>query len=159
MFLLASVSVSSFQFQPPPANSASDTCCRAFPTPGRGYPVGSYTRCFATPKGNSDKISNIATNKISGIGGLNVGNSPPLKSKTIDNKTTVVRKPKAVIASKPINTTIPKTPSKNKESVPTEISWSKIILAFLIPWRNPNSLFLYMLLIVSVLGKLNENPH
>lgn len=39
-----------------------------------------------------------------------------------------------------------------------DIDWSKIILAFLTPWRNPNSIFLYLLIIVSVLGKMNESP-
>jgi hypothetical protein len=41
----------------------------------------------------------------------------------------------------------------------TQTPWSTILLSFLIPWRNPNSIFLYMLLAVSVLGKLNEHPH
>jgi hypothetical protein len=44
-------------------------------------------------------------------------------------------------------------------SSPTQTPWSTILLSFLIPWRNPNSIFLYMLLAVSVLGKLNEHPH
>lgn len=44
-------------------------------------------------------------------------------------------------------------------SSPTQTPWLTILLSFLIPWRNPNSIFLYMLLTVSVLGNLNEHPH
>ena len=28
---------------------------------------------------------------------------------------------------------------------------------YTLPWRNPNSIFLYLLIIVSVLGKMNEH--
>lgn len=38
-----------------------------------------------------------------------------------------------------------------------ETPLASILLAFLNPLRNPNSLFLYLLVIVSVLGKMNEN--
>lgn len=46
---------------------------------------------------------------------------------------------------------------KNEEKITSSTPWSKIFLAFLNPLRNPNSLFLYLLLIVTVLGKINEN--
>ena len=36
---------------------------------------------------------------------------------------------------------------------------STLLLAFLNPLRNPNSLFLYMIIIVTVLGKMNEDAH
>ena len=38
-----------------------------------------------------------------------------------------------------------------------DLDWGKIIVAFLTPWRNPNSIFLYMLIILNILG--NMNPH
>jgi hypothetical protein len=40
---------------------------------------------------------------------------------------------------------------------PTETPWSTILVSFLIPWRNPNSIFLYMFLIITVLGKMKEH--
>ncbi|KAL7461402.1 hypothetical protein ACHAXS_001823 [Conticribra weissflogii] len=46
---------------------------------------------------------------------------------------------------------------KDNEKITSSTPWSKIFLAFLNPLRNPNSLFLYLLLIVTVLGKINEN--
>lgn len=35
----------------------------------------------------------------------------------------------------------------------------ELILLFMTPWRNPNSIFVYMFLILYVLGKMNETPH
>ena len=114
----------------------------------RGIQFTSYTRCHATTKRNTEKTS---ISNISGIGGLNIGNkSFKTKRSSIETNTKMISKPntKKVVASK----------LTNEKSATTKISWSNIILAFLIPWRNPNSLFLYMFIIVSVLGKLNENP-
>ena len=56
-----------------------------------------------------------------------------------------------------------KVTSKKKKSTVTgndakaDLDWGKIIVAFLTPWRNPNSIFLYMLIILNILG--NMNPH
>ena len=52
--------------------------------------------------------------------------------------------------------------SKKKEKTTVtgndaDLDWGKIIVAFLTPWRNPNSIFLYMLIILNILG--NMNPH
>lgn len=33
---------------------------------------------------------------------------------------------------------------------------AKLIVVFLTPWKNPNSIFLYMFLILDLLGKYNE---
>lgn len=118
-------------------------------TVARGH--ASQTGCHLTPKRNSDKASTLTSKKTSGIGGLNVGNVPLKTKKARDISTSKDSKPKP--SAKKI-----KIPSNNESSDPSKIPWSKVILAFLIPWRNPNSLFLYMLLIVSVLGKLNEQP-
>jgi len=35
----------------------------------------------------------------------------------------------------------------------------QLVLLYMTPWKNPNSIFVYMLLVVYVLGKLNENRH
>ena len=79
--------------------------------------------------------------------------SPPNKKSIIKSNTVNV-----------INKNLGKVGAKNnvkqvESSSPTQTPWSTIFLSFLIPWRNPNSIFLYMLLAVSVLGKLNEHPH
>ena len=49
------------------------------------------------------------------------------------------------------------TKSGDVASDPTETPWSTILVSFLIPWRNPNSIFLYMLLVISILGKMKEH--
>jgi hypothetical protein len=148
MLLLMSLSMQVSSFQP-----------SAVVFPSRRS-VESYTRCHVTPNRNADKDSKSKTNKISGIGGLNFGKAPiNTNTVSIEKHTRVVSKPKAKsIASKPLKKNFSKSTSKTDVS-PTQTPWSTIILSFLIPWRNPNSLFLYMFIIVSVLGKLNENPH
>ena len=83
-----------------------------------------------------------------------VASSPPPNKKSIIKSNTV----------NVINKNLGKVGAKNnvkqvESSSPTQTPWSTIFLSFLIPWRNPNSIFLYMLLAVSVLGKLNEHPH
>ena len=45
----------------------------------------------------------------------------------------------------------------DRPKLSNDTKWSTILVAFLNPLRNPNSLFLYLLVIVSVLGKFNEN--
>jgi len=91
-------------------------------------------------------------NNIGGIGGLNINKTPPKKNITkssIKSKKSISKNVKSVEST-----------GKNvSESTTTNTPWSTIILAFLIPWKNPNSLFLYMIIIVSVLGKMNETPH
>ena len=83
-----------------------------------------------------------------------VASSPPPNKKNINKSNTV----------NVINKNSGKVGAKNnvkqvESSSRTQTPWSTILLSFLIPWRNPNSIFLYMLLAVSVLGKLNEHPH
>lgn len=141
------VEVSSFL---PPVTTT--TLVRGHASPTRGYQVNRYIPCHLTPKRNSDKESTLTSNKITGIGGLNVGNAPFKTKKARD--ATIPQDSKPILSVKKN-----KIPSNNEASDSSKIPWSKVILAFLIPWRNPNSLFLYMLLIVSVLGKLNEHPH
>eukprot|EP00562_Extubocellulus_spinifer_P029837 CAMPEP_0178706978 /NCGR_PEP_ID=MMETSP0699-20121125/15727_1 /TAXON_ID=265572 /ORGANISM="Extubocellulus spinifer, Strain CCMP396" /LENGTH=116 /DNA_ID=CAMNT_0020354879 /DNA_START=107 /DNA_END=457 /DNA_ORIENTATION=- len=34
----------------------------------------------------------------------------------------------------------------------------ELFILFMTPWRNPNSIFVYMLIILNVLGKMNEVP-
>ena len=102
-------------------------------------------------------------------GGVVAKKSLPKVVSSPPKKVTVVAPPQKITASKGgIKTIAPlsknlgkaaKTTSNDEESDPTKIPWSRILVSFLIPWRNPNSIFLYMLLAVSVLGKLNEHPH
>lgn len=51
----------------------------------------------------------------------------------------------------------PKTAEAVSTGKTTQTDWGDIMLAFLTPWRNPNSIFLYMLIGVSVLGEINKN--
>mmetsp|Transcript_18241 Transcript_18241/g.32145 ORF Transcript_18241/g.32145 Transcript_18241/m.32145 type:complete len:178 (+) Transcript_18241:83-616(+) len=112
--------------------------------------------CYATSKRENcpGKTAFDNKNNIGGIGGLNI--SRP----TSNNKKIVSSTPKKSIKKNiSKNKKITKSTGDNEASQPKpEIDWGKILLAFLTPWRNPNSLFLYLLIIVSVLGKLNENP-
>ena len=88
-----------------------------------------------------------------GIGGLN-------NSFKIGSGSKPKTAPKKIVpAAKKSNGSVKKTkPSGSSSDVKMseETSWSTILLAFLTPWRNPNSIFLYLLIIVSVLGKMNE---
>ena len=88
----------------------------------------------------------------SGIGGMNT-----FKPKTAVKKTVPVKKSNVKNAAKN-NAPVKKQPTGSvfdvKMSEETPIG--TILISFLIPWRNPNSIFLYMLIIVSVLGKMNE---
>ena len=86
-----------------------------------------------------------------GIGGLNSA------FKTSKPKTTAK---KSVQAAKKNNVPVKKTQptgSVFNVKMSEETPWSSILVSFLIPWRNPNSIFLYLLIIVSVLGKMNEH--
>jgi len=85
------------------------------------------------------------------IGGLNSA------FKTSKPKTTAK---KSVQAAKKNNAPAKKTQptgSVFNVKMSEETPWSSILVSFLIPWRNPNSIFLYLLIIVSVLGKMNEH--
>lgn len=48
-------------------------------------------------------------------------------------------------------------PSDDEKERRKITSTSELILLFLTPWKNPNSIFLYMFLILIILGKINEN--
>lgn len=77
-----------------------------------------------------------SNNNISGIGGLN----------------------KASKSTAPKKNNITKGISKSTKSTGADATdWSKIFVAFLTPWRNPNSILLYLFIIVYVLGKIGEN--
>ena len=62
-----------------------------------------------------------------------------------------IKSKKKVTTSKKEKTTVTGNDAK------ADLDWGKIIVAFLTPWRNPNSIFLYMLIILNILG--NMNPH
>jgi hypothetical protein len=48
----------------------------------------------------------------------------------------------------------------NDETLQKMPSPTDLFLAFMTPWRNPNSLFVYMLIILYTLGKYSEaHPH
>ena len=130
--LVALVHVSAFAPVPSSAASCRDVSCNVF----------------------NNKKKNTATSSkkpvATGIGGL--------------NNTFKISKPnkaakKSVPPTKKSNTPAKKTQptgSVFNVKMSEETPWSSILLSFLIPWRNPNSIFLYLLIIVSVLGKINE---
>jgi len=86
-----------------------------------------------------------------GIGGLNSAFKTS-KPKTAAKKSVQAAKKNNIPAKK----TQP-TGSVFNVKMSEETPWSSILVSFLIPWRNPNSIFLYLLIIVSVLGKMNEH--
>jgi hypothetical protein len=62
-------------------------------------------------------------------------------------------------SQQPQQNTNPKSKPSSNNSSPTKkkLSAFDIFLAFATPWRNPNSILLYMFIIVYILGKMNEN--
>ena len=108
----------------------------------------------------SKKMQPVDTERLrkSGIGGLNTFKSSSSSSKpktTTPKKTAPVKKSNVKNAA---NAPVKKQPTGSVFNVKMseETPIGTILLSFLIPWRNPNSIFLYMLIIVSVLGKMNE---
>jgi hypothetical protein len=105
-----------------------------------------------------------ATNKqgrASGIGGLNINKAnkkiqKPVSKNNIKAKKAATPAPKKKI-TKSNNKSQKVTTNVGSGAPKADIDWGKIALAFLTPWRNPNSIFLYLLIIVSILGKANEN--
>mmetsp|Transcript_5699 Transcript_5699/g.14236 ORF Transcript_5699/g.14236 Transcript_5699/m.14236 type:complete len:187 (+) Transcript_5699:110-670(+) len=118
--------------------------------------------CYATKKGQNrpGKTAFDGKSNVGGIGGLNMNiyktgkNIASSAPKPKNNTTKISIKNKTKITNKKVNNT--KSTGSNI-SEPTKTSWSSIILAFLTPWRNPNSIFLYLLIIVNVLGTLNAD--
>ena len=147
--ILLTLQVQAFAFVAPSTNTASPSAAK----------IASPFQCYATKKENCPgKTAFKNNNNIGGIGGLNINNtnrspapkksvakSSSMKSKKVASKSNVAKKKTQTTASKEV-------------SDPTKTPWSTIILAFLIPWKNPNSIFLYMLIAVSVLGQLNDTP-
>lgn len=135
-----------------------------------------YVTGFAPVQRSGVVASNTqlhAVNKkpISGIGGMggptkiekycaNYGGSKsPVKTQQ-KAKTVAAAKPKVVNKKQTIiiSSSSSNTPKGvfNQPALSNETPWGKILVAFLNPVRNPNSIFLYLLIIVSVLGKINE---
>lgn len=98
---------------------------------------------------SSKKTAPAGTERLrkSGIGGMNTfkpktaAKKAPVKKSSVKNAATVKKQPTGSVFD-----------VKMSEETPI----GTILISFLIPWRNPNSIFLYMLIIVSVLGKMNE---
>lgn len=88
----------------------------------------------------------------------------PKKKSSVATKKKVNTK-KSVIAKKKTN--VKKEPEKEKrkddymyasfKKNPNLPPLSQLIGAFMNPMRNPNSIFVYMIIIINVLGKLNED--
>ena len=99
---------------------------------------------------NNNKNNTAKKPVATGIGGLN-------NAFKISKPTTAAKKsaPPTKKSNTPAKKTQP-TGSVFNVKMSQETPWSSILLSFLIPWRNPNSIFLYLLIIVSVLGKMNE---
>lgn len=103
-------------------------------------------------------------NKVAGIGGMGGPKSPTFGKKAPSSSSVANDKKKVVRAAAAApKKAAPKVVSNNKNNksvgeagATTKTPWSSIILAFLTPWRNPNSLFLYMIIAVSVLGEINK---
>ncbi|KAL3802982.1 hypothetical protein HJC23_011605 [Cyclotella cryptica] len=114
----------------------------------------------ATSRRISHRMYVKKQSKISGIGGI--GGPKPIASrngsvggdkKNTSKRTSKISK-KTSASAKPAKGTAKSVFSR--PALSSDTPWSTILVAFLNPLRNPNSLFLYLLLIVSVLGKLNE---
>ena len=88
-------------------------------------------------------------NRPPGVGGLGIGGIGGVKKSGVANKSSTVQK-KVVTNNKK------KSPTVTGNNAQTDIDWPTVIIAFLTPWRNPNSIFLYMLLILNILGTINE---
>ena len=98
-----------------------------------------------------------------------VATSPPPKKALAaapQKKVAVVSQKKVAVVSQKKVAIVAKGGTKAKVTTlgmdggkvaPTETPWSTILVSFLIPWRNPNSIFLYMFLIITVLGKMKEH--
>ena len=97
------------------------------------------TRSFVTQKQERFSAVPLQAAKKATVGARNV-----------NNKKTVVQKKKVTPPMKKM--TIKKT-NETKEKVPA----SKMLLAFLTPWRNPNSIFLYMILIINLLAEVKKH--
>ena len=118
------------------------------------------TSCYATNKRENcpGKTAFKSKNRIPGVGGMNYGqkkgNTQGATKKVITKNNTTKK------VMKSTNKTKTKISSNISSSAPkADIDWPTIIAGFLTPWRNPNSIFLYMLIILTVLGKYNEaNP-
>ena len=114
-------------------------------------------RCYATDKRENcpGKTAFKSKNRIPGVGGMNYGQK---KGNTQITTKKVITKNTTKKVMKSTNKT--KISSNKSSSTPkADIDWPTIIAGFLTPWRNPNSIFLYMLIILTVLGKYNEaNP-
>ena len=116
--------------------------------------------CYATNKRENcpGKTAFKSKNRIPGVGGMNYGqkkgNTQGATKKVITKNNTTKK------VMKSTNKTKTKISSNISSSAPkADIDWPTIIAGFLTPWRNPNSIFLYMLIILTVLGKYNEaNP-
>ncbi|KAL7445904.1 hypothetical protein ACHAXM_011723 [Skeletonema potamos] len=116
--------------------------------------------CNAFNNGSKKASSSKKQPAVSGIGGLNTARKSSGKPKTTPKKnvpppTAAAAKKKKSAVSAPVKKTQP-TGSVFRVKMSEETPWSTILVSFLIPWRNPNSIFLYLLIIVSVLGKMNE---
>ena len=116
----------------------------------------SVTTCRRSVSCNAKKNTAPTSKKpvATGIGGLN--NTFKISKPTAATKKSAPPKPKK-------KSNIPANAKKTQPAgsvfnvkMSEETPWSTILLSFLIPWRNPNSIFLYLLIIVSVLGKMNE---
>ncbi|KAL3810840.1 hypothetical protein ACHAXA_007495 [Cyclostephanos tholiformis] len=174
--LLLQALASASAFMPPPKNSPSIKTTDLSKSGLGGFDVIAKT--------NKKFIEGSAPIPKGGvIGAKKVVTSPPPKKVTVvapSKKVAAVAPPKkvAAVASPKKVAVVTKGDMKNnvasvgkdarkgaksprsadETSDPTKTPWSTILLSFLIPWRNPNSIFLYMLLAVSILGKMNEHP-
>lgn len=107
--------------------------------------------------GKNKKEVDIDRIMKSGIGGLNDSFKSSRTPKTTPKNNVQEKKSNVKnSAITPLKKPTQPTGSVFNVKLSEDTDLSKILVSLLIPWRNPNSIFLYLLIIVSVLGKINE---
>ena len=147
ILLLQAASSSAFVM---PSANVGNGISNSFSTIISGKQIIHDISCYATNKRENcpGKTAFNSKNRLPpGVGGI----------KNVQKKSNTKGTTKKVITK---NTTKKVTKSTNKTKIGSppkaDIDWPTIIAGFLTPWRNPNSIFLYMLIILTVLGKYNE---
>jgi hypothetical protein len=128
------------------------------------FSCGQVTSIQQRANQSSTRLLAKKPSNISGVGGMFGTPKKLAKSGTVKApaKKTITKPTSKSTPTKAAAEAAPKAAKGTAKSVfsrpalASDTPWSSILVAFLNPLRNPNSLFLYLLIIVSVLGKLNE---
>jgi hypothetical protein len=109
------------------------------------FQVTAPTRSFATQKNE----------RFSAVSPLQAAKKTMFGASS--NKKKVVPKKKVVLPKKKVVPPKKKMITKKTDGTKERIPASKMLLAFLTPWRNPNSIFLYMILIINLLAEVKKH--